>query len=69
MIIRTVREKDVSIGQEKDVTIKTNTTFRLKSFIDYENGRIGSYDRSRVVTKKRVINIHVKKDDRNKTKL
>ena len=44
-------------------------TFRFKSFINYENERIELHDYSRIVIKKRIINVHVKKDDRNKTEL
>ena len=69
MTMKIVKRKDVLTSQEKDVTIKINTTFRLKSLIDYENESIGLYDYSRTVTKKRVFNVYVKKDDRNKTEL
>ena len=69
MTMEIVRRKNVLTSQEKDVTIKDDTTFRLKSFIDHENECIGLYNYNRVVTKKRVINIYVKKDDYNETEL
>ena len=61
MIIKILREKDVLTNQEKDVIIKVNTILRFKSFVNYKNERIKLYDYSRIVTKNRVINIHVKK--------
>ena len=69
MTIRIVRKKNVLTSQEKDVTIKTNTILRLKSFINHENERIELHDYNRIVTKKRIINIYIKKNDRNKIEL
>ena len=69
MTIKTIKKKDVLTDQEKDITIETNTTLRFKSFISHENERVRLHDYDRTVTKERVINIHVKKDDRNRIEL
>ena len=69
----TINEKEIEmtmgITREKNVTIKVDTTFRFKSLLDHENEYVGSYDCNRTITKERVINIYVKKDDRDETEL
>ena len=69
MIMKITKRKDVLTNQEKGITIKTNTIFRFKPFINHENGRVRSHNCDRTFIKKRVINIYVKKDDRDRTEL
>ena len=52
MTMRITKRKDISVSQEKDITIKTNTTLRLESLVNYGNGHVGSYNRDRTIVKK-----------------
>ena len=69
MTMKIAERKNISTGQETSIVIVTNTTFRLESFTNHENKRLELYNRSRVVSRKRVINLYVKKNDNNETKL
>ena len=67
--VRITKEKDISTDQEKDITIETDTIFQFEFFINYEDGRIRLYDDDCVIIRKRIIDIYVKKNDRDKIKL
>ena len=69
MTVKITRRKDILTSQEKDVTIKINTTLWLEYLTNHENGHIGLHNYDRTITRKWTINIHVKKDKCNKIKL
>ena len=69
MTMKTIREKDILTDQRKDITNKTNTILRFKSFINHENEYIRLYGDDHIIIKERTINIYVKKDDRNRIEL
>ena len=52
MIIKITKRKDILVSQEKDITIKVDTTFRFESLVNHENECIESYNRDRVITRK-----------------
>ena len=58
-----IRRKSILTSKRKDVTIKINTIFRFKSLVNYKHEYIRLYNYNRIVTKERIINIYVEKDD------
>ena len=69
MTVKIARRKSILKSQETSIAITTNTILRFKSFTNYENERLESYNYSRIVSEKRTTDVHVKKNDNNKTKL
>ena len=69
MTIKITREKNVLRNQETNIEIKINTTFRLESFINYENRRLRLHNRDGIVLRKRITDVYVKKNDSRETKL
>ena len=67
--MRITRRKDILTSQEKSIIIKDDTIFWFKSLINHENERIELHDYDRIITKERVINIYVQKNDCNEIKL
>ena len=64
-----VEKENISTNQETNIVDVTDTTFRLESFTDHENRRLESHNRSRIIPKERIINVHVKKNDDNEIEL
>ena len=52
MTIRITRRKDILKNQKTSIEITINTTFRLESFINYENRRLGLHNRDDIVLEK-----------------
>ena len=69
MTMKITKGENILENQETNIEITINTTFRSKSLIDYRNRRLGLYNRNDVILRKRITDIHVKKDDDCKTKL
>ena len=67
--MKITRKENVLRDQETNIVITTNTTFRLKSFTNYKNRRLELHNRDDVISRKRITNVHVKKDDNDETKL
>ena len=59
MTMKTTRKRNILTNQDESITNTDNTILRLKTFINYKNEYIESYHRDDVITKKRIINIHV----------
>ena len=69
MTMKVTRKEDVLTNQETSITITTNTILRFKTIINDENRRLELYNCDRVILREWITNVHVKKDDNNKTKL
>ena len=69
MTIKTTKRKNVLRDQETNIAITINTTFRLKSFINYKNECLELHNCDGIVLEKRITNVHVKKDDNYEIKL
>ena len=69
MTIRVTRKENILENQETNIEITINITFRLESFINYKNERLELHNRDDVVLRKRITNVHVKKDDYYRIKL
>ena len=69
MTIKIVEEENISTDQETSIAVTTNTTFRFESFTDHGNRRLELHNRNRTISKKRIINVYIKKDDDNEIEL
>ena len=51
------------------VVITTNTILRFKSFTNHENERLESHNHGSIMSKERITNVYIKKNDDDRTKL
>ena len=69
MAMGVTRGESIPTDQGTSIAVATNTTFQPQPSTNYENRRFGSHNRSRIISKERTINVHVKKDDSSGTEL
>ena len=69
MIMKITKEKNVLENQETNIIVIINTTLRLESLVNHENERLGLHNRDDIISRKWIINVYIKKDDNDRTKL